>query len=163
SQGKGKPTIDVYEALGVLEGKIDYARDMLSGVDYTEFKNPKKIFSIIAEACDHLLKTENGSKDFCDVTLAITKANALCGTMSEAIVYREEIAFFQTIKAALTKKSSADKKISDDQVQNALRQVVSKALASDKIVDIFEAAGLQSPDISILSDSFLEEVKNLKQ
>ncbi|MCM2348639.1 MAG: type I restriction endonuclease subunit R [Bacteriovoracaceae bacterium] len=163
SQGKGKPTIDVYEALGVLEGKIDYARDMLSGVDYTEFKNPKKIFSIIAEACDHLLKTENGSKDFCDVTLAITQANALCGTMPEAIVYREEIAFFQTIKAALTKKSNADRKISDDQVQNALRQVVSKALASDKIVDIFEAAGLQSPDISILSDSFLEEVKNLKQ
>ena len=163
SNGKGQPTIDIYEALSVLLGKVDYARDMLKGVDYSEFKDPKKLFPIIAEACDHILGLEDGKKTFCDVALAITKANALCGTTPEAVELREEIAFFQAIKAALTKRDNADKKISDDQVQNALRQVVSKALVSDKIVDIFEAAGLESPDISILSDSFLEEVKNMKQ
>lgn len=163
SNGKGRPTIDVYEALSVLLGKMDYARDMLKSVDYSDFQNPKKLFPIIAEACDHLLGLEEGKKDFCDITLAITKANALCGTMSEAVELREEIALFQAIKAALTKRDNVDKRISDDQVQNALRQVVSKALVSDKIVDIFEAAGLESPDISILSDSFLEEVKNIKQ
>lgn len=163
SNGKGKPTIDVYEALSVLLGKVDYARDMLKSVDYTDFKDPKKLFPIIAEACDHILGLEDGKKTFCDVALAITKANALCGTTPEAVELREEIAFFQAIKAALTKRDSADKKITDEQVQNALRQVVSKALVSDKIVDIFEAAGLESPDISILSESFLEEVKNMKQ
>lgn len=163
SNGRGKPTIDVYEALSVLLGKVDYARDMLKGVDYSDFEDPKKLFPIIAQACDKLLGQEDGVKDFCDVTLAITKANALCGTLPEAGKLREEIAFFQAIKAVLTKRTNADKRISDEEVQNALRQVVSKALASDKIVDIFEAAGLESPDISILSDSFLEEVKNMKQ
>lgn len=163
SQGRGKPTIDVYEALNVLLGKVDYARDMLKGVDYSNFQDPKKLFSIIAEACDHILGIEDGSKTFCDITLEITKANALCGTLPEAKELREEIAFFQAIKSALTKKDNSDKKLSDEEVQNAMRQVISKALVSDKIVDIFQAAGLKNPDISILSDGFLEEVKNMKQ
>ncbi|MCJ8276414.1 MAG: DUF3387 domain-containing protein, partial [Bdellovibrionales bacterium] len=160
---EGQPTIDVYEAISILLGKVDYARDMLKKVDYSGFKDPKKLFPIIAEACDHILGIEDGKKTFCDITLEITKANAPCGTTPEAVELREEIALFQAIKAALTKRDNADKKLSDDQVQNALRQVVSSALVSDKIVDIFEAAGLESPDISILSDNFLEEVKNMKQ
>jgi type I restriction enzyme R subunit len=162
SNGNGKPTIDIYEALAVLLGKVDYARDMLKEVDYSEFQDPKKLFPIIAESCNHLLGLEDGKKTYCDIVLAMTKANALCGTTSEAVELREEIAYFQAIKVALTKKDTANSKISDEQVQNALRQVVSKALVSDKIVDIFEAAGLDSPDISILSDSFLDEVKNMK-
>ena len=163
SNGKGQPTIDVYEALTILLGKVDYARDMLNKVDYSEYKDPKKLFPLIAESCDHILGLEDGSKTFCDIVLAMTKAYALCGTTPEAMELREEIAFFQAIKAALTKKENVDKKISDEQVQNALRQVISKALVSDKIVDIFEAAGLDRPDISILSEDFLEEVKSMKQ
>lgn len=163
SNGKGKPTIDVYEALSILLGKVDFVRDMLKEVNYSNYKNPKNLFSIIAESCDHILGLEDGKKNFCDVVLAMTKAYALCGTTPEAMELREEIAFFQAIKAALTKRDRADKKISDEQIQNALRQVISKALVSDKIVDIFEAAGLESPDISILSNEFLEEVKNMKQ
>ena len=163
SNGRGQPTIDIYEALSILLGKIDYARDILKNVNYSEFKDSKKLLPIIAEACDNILGLEDGKKTFCDITLAITKANALCGTTPEAIVLRDEIAFFQAIKAALTKRDSVDKKISDDQAQNALRQVLSQAIVSDKIIDIFEAAGLQSPEISILSDSFLAEVKNMKQ
>ena len=163
SNGQGQPTIDVYEALSILLGKVDYAREMLKGVNYAEFTDPKKLFPIIATGCDHVLGLKDGKKTFCDVVLSITKANALCGTTPEAVEFREEIALFQAIKAALTKRDNADNTISNDQIQNALRQVVSKALVSDKIVDIFEVAGLESPDISILSDSFLEEVKNMKQ
>ncbi|MCY4643564.1 MAG: type I restriction endonuclease subunit R [Bacteriovoracales bacterium] len=163
SHGRGEPTIDIYEPLNILLGKIDYARDMLKGVDYSDFKNPKKILSLIAETCEHLLGKEDGKKNFCDTVLAISKANALCGTHPEALVLREEIAFFQAIKATLTKRDKVDRKISDDQVQSALRQVISNALASDKVVDIFEAAGLKNPDISIFSDEFLEEVKNMKR
>jgi type I restriction enzyme R subunit len=102
------------------------------------------------------------TKDFCDVVLAATKANAICGTMPEAAEHREELAFFQAIKAALTKKEASGKRISDDQVQHSLRQVISKSLATNKIVDIFEAAGLDSA-IYFLSEKFLNEVKNMKQ
>ncbi len=163
SNGRGQPTIDVYEALSILLGKVDYARDLLKGVDYSGYRDSKKLFPLIARCCDHILGLNEGQKTFCDVVLEMTKAYALCGTMPEAMELREEIAFLQAIKAALTKKHDVDKKISDEQVQNALRQVISKALVSDKIVDIFEAAGLDRPDISILSDTFLEEVKNMEQ
>jgi type I restriction enzyme R subunit len=163
SNGKGSPTIDIYQALSIFLGKMDYARDMLSDVDYSNFKDPKKLFPLIADCCDHLLRDDEVTKDFCDVVLAATKANAICGTMPEAAEHREELAFFQAIKAALTKKEASGKRISDDQVQHSLRQVISKSLATNKIVDIFEAAGLDSPDISILSEKFLNEVKNMKQ
>lgn len=163
SKGKGKPTIDVYEALSILLGKMDYVRDMLKDVDYSEFKNPKKLFPIIASCCDRILGFQDGKKTFCDVVLAITKANSLCGTIPEAEEIKEEIALFQAIKTALTKKDSTKAHLSDDEVQTAMRQVVSKALVSDKIVDIFQAAGLDRPDISILSDSFLDEIKNMQK
>ena len=93
----------------------------------------------------------------------MTKANALCGVVPEAVELQDEIAFFQAVRVALTKKDRLQESISDEQVQNALRQVVSNAIVSDKIIDIFEAAGLHKPDISILSEEFLEEIKNIKQ
>ncbi len=161
--GKSKPTIDIYEVLGVLQGKIDYVRDMLKNINYLEYKDPKKIFSIITDACDYLLETEDRKKTFCDTVLAMTKANALCGVVPEAVELQDEIAFFQAVRVALTKKDRLQESISDEQVQNALRQVVSNAIVSDKIIDIFEAAGLHKPDISILSEEFLEEIKNIKQ
>lgn len=142
---------------------MDYARLMLQDVEYSDFENPKKILPLIAACCDHLLRDEETVKTFCDTVLAAIKANAICGTMAEATEHRTELAFFQAIKIALTKKEQSGKKIADEQVQNALRQVISKALISDKIVDIFEVVGLDRPDISILSESFLEEVKNIKQ
>ena len=163
SSGRGKITIDVYECLERLEMKLDRVKDMLKSVDWINFKDSNKILSIIASACDYILGLGGEKKkEFCDIVLAITKENALCGTMPDAMKFREEIAFFQAIKAALTKKEDADKKISDDEVQHALKQVMSKALVSDRILDVFEVAGLKHPNISILSDSFLEEVKNIK-
>jgi len=163
SKGQGSPALDIFQALSIFLGKMDYTRDMLQDVEYSEFKNPKRIFPLIANCCDHLLGDDETVKSFCDTVLSATKANAICGTMPEATEYREELAFFQAIKAALTKKEKTGTKISDDKVQNALRQIVSKALVSDKIVDIFKIAGLDRPDISILSENFLEEVKNIKQ
>ena len=163
SKGRGEPAIDIYEALSVLEGKINHARDCLEGVDYSGFKNSKKIFSLIAKCCDHILAKEDGSKVFCDVVLQITKANALCGTLSEALSFREEIAFFQAIKVALTKRENVNRNLSDEKVQQAMREVLSQSLASDKVVDIFQVAGLERPDVSIFSEAFLEEVRNVEQ
>ena len=161
SQGKGQPTIDVYETLSLLKEKLNIVRDMLKGVDYLDYKNPKRIFSLMRDACDYILGQTNGQKKFCDIISEITKANALCGTMPEALVYRDEIAFFQAIRVALIKKDNV--KNSDSQMQDALRQLISKAIVSDKVIDIFQIAGLKSPDISILSDQFLEEVQSIKQ
>ena len=158
--GKSKPTIDVYEALEILQGKINHIRDMLKNINYLEYKNPKKVFSILADVCNYLLETEDRKKTFCDTALAMTKANALCGAIPEVAKLQDEIAFFQAIRIALTKKDHVQKSISDQQVQSALKQVVSNALGLDKIVDIFAAAGLRKPDISILSDEFLEDIKN---
>ena len=162
NQGKGQPTIDIYEALSVLEGKINQVRDLLKGLDYRDYKNSEKIVLLICKACDHILSLKNGKKNLCDAVLAITKAYALCGTTPEAMVFREEVAFFQAIKSTLTKKDHAKKKREYDQVQNALRQVISKALVSNKVVDIFEVSGIKKPDISILSDAFLEDIQNMK-
>ena len=161
SEGKGKPTIDIEEALAVLQGKINHARDLLNGVDYTCFREKNKILAIVAEACEHVLKNDN-RKTFCNLVLEITKAHALCGTMPKANELRDEIAFLQHVKAVLIKGEKTDKKISDDKVQSALRQVIYGSLISNTIVDIFAVAGLAKPDISNLSDDFLQEIKSMK-
>ena len=161
SEGKGKPTVDIDEALAILQGKINYARDLLNGVDYTCFRNQNKILAIVAEACEHILKNDN-RKIFCNVVLEITKAHALCSTMPQVDELRDEIAFLQHIKAVLIKGEKTDKKISDDKVQSALRQIIYGSLISNAIVDIYAVAGLAKPDISNLSDDFLQEIKNMK-
>ncbi len=93
----------------------------------------------------------------------MTKAFALCCTLDEALVYREEIAFFQAIKAALTKHSTTTKKISDEHREHALRQIVSRAVISDEVIDIFAAAGLKKPNIGVLSEEFLNDVRLMPQ
>lgn len=163
SKGKGKPTIDVYEAFAILLGKIDYIRDMLNGVDYSEFIDHKKIFRIIALCCEKILSTKDGKKTYSDVVLAMTKANALCGTLEEAVELKEEIAFFQAIKVALTKRDNSTSQHSDDEVDSAMKKILSKTVSSDEVVDIFQAAGLENPDISIISNDFLEEIKKMKE
>ena len=161
SEGKGKPTVDIEEALVILQGKINHARDLLNGVDYTCFRDQDKILAIVADACEHILKNDN-RKTFCNVVLEITKAHALCGTVPKANELRDEIAFLQHVKTVLIKGEKTDKKISDDNMQSALRQVIYGSLISNTIVDIFAVAGLAKPDISNLSDDFLQEIKNMK-
>jgi type I restriction enzyme R subunit len=163
SKGKGKPTIDLYEVLSILLGKMDYIRDMLNGVDYSEFKNHKKIFKIIAACCEKILSKKDGKKNYCDVVLAMTKANALCGTLEEAVELKEEVALFQAIKVALTKRDNTSSSRADDEVDSAMRKILSKTVSSEEVVDIFQAAGLAQPDISILSDDFLDEIKKMKE
>ena len=88
---------------------------------------------------------------------------ALCCTLDEALEHRDELAFLQAVKAALTKHSTQDKKLSDEQKDHALRQILSKAVVSAEVVDIFQAAGLNKPDIGILSEEFLDDVRHMKE
>ena len=161
AKGRGKPTIQAEDALAVLLEKMDILHGMLHGCEYEEFRT--QAWQLLPAVANHLLGLEDGKKRFADTVLAATKAFALCCTLDEALDYRDELAFLQAVKAALTKHGTSDKKLSDEQKEHALRQIISKALVSAEVVDIFTAAGLNKPDIGILSDEFLEDVRHMKE
>jgi len=161
AKGKGKPTIAAEEALAVLLEKMDVLHDMLHGFEYTEFRT--KAWQLLPGVANHVLGLEDGKKRFADHVLAASKAFALCCTLDEALAHRDELAFLQAVKAALTKFGTSGKKLSDEQKEHALRQIISKAVISAEVVDIFKAAGLNRPDIGILSEEFLEDVRHMKE
>jgi type I restriction enzyme R subunit len=161
AHGRGKPTIDANEALAVLQEQMDILHSMMHGVDYTEFRT--KAWQLLPAVANHVLGLEDGKKRFADTVLAASKAFALCCTLDEALVYRDELAFLQAVKAALTKHEGTDKKLTDEQKEHALRQIISRAVVSDEVIDIFAAAGLKCPNIGVLSDEFLEDVRHMKE
>ena len=160
SHGKGRPTIDSREALAVLIEQVDVARGILHGVNYSEFRT--KALKLLPAAVNHVLGSEDGKKRFLNCVLAISQAFALCCTLDEAGAYRDEIAFFQAIRAVLT-KGDPRQSLNDEAKEYALRQIVSKAVISGEVIDIFSAAGLKRPDVSILSEEFLEDVRKMKE
>lgn len=119
--------------------------------------------ALLLPAANFVLGLEEGKKRWFDVVLAITKAFSLCGTLDEALALREEIAFFQAIKAVIAKATTSDKKLSEDRQNAVLKQILDNAVVAEGVEDIFKLAGLDRPDIGILSDAFLEEVRNLPQ
>lgn len=161
AHGRGKPAIDNREALAVLQEQMDLLHGLLHGVDYAAFRTQGwLLFPAVAE---HVLAQDDGKRRFADAVLAASKAFALCGTLEEALVFRDELAFLQAVKATLTKHGGTDKKLTDEQKEHALRQIISRAVVSDEVIDIFAAAGLKRPDIGVLSDEFLEDVRQMKQ
>ena len=160
SKGKGKPTIRAEEALDIFIEKMSTLRGMMHGFDYAQFRT--KALSMLAGAANHILGLEDGKKRFADQVLSASKAFALCCTLDTALTYRDELAFFQAIKSALTKHGTQDSALTDEAKDHALRQIISGALVSDEVIDIFSAAGLNKPDIGILSDEFLDDVKHMQ-
>ncbi|MFS2047483.1 type I restriction endonuclease subunit R [Variovorax sp. Varisp41] len=161
AKGKGRPTIDSAEALAVLEEKMDVLHDLLDGCDYADFR--AQAWQLLPTVANHVLGLDDGKRRFADNVLAATKAFALCGTLPGALVHRDELAFLQAVKSAITKHETKDKKLSDDQKEHALRQIISKAVISAEVIDIFQAAGLNKPNIGVLSDEFLEDVRHMKE
>jgi type I restriction enzyme, R subunit len=150
------------QAFPVLEKNIDIVRGMFHGFDYQDFET--EAISLLPDAADHILGLgEDRKKNFLDAVVNLTKAFALCSTLEEAVKYREEIAFFQAVKAFISKPSASTKKISDEQRELALRQILSRAVVSDQVMDIFSTVGLDKPNIGILSEEFLEEVRLMPQ
>jgi type I restriction enzyme R subunit len=164
SKVKGQPTIDTSEALRILKEKIQVARDLLHPIDWSGFREPKTAMALLPNCLGHVFGLPDGKKRYCDTVLAITKAFALCGTLDEAMALDPEVTFLQAIRAPLIKD---DEKGGDGRapknVDFELRQLLSDALIADGITDIFKVAGLQMPDISILSDQFLAEVSKIPQ
>jgi type I restriction enzyme, R subunit len=161
SHGRGKPTVDAHEAYSVLAEKIDVLRAMLHGFDYSGFLGGGH--KTLAGAANHVLGIQDGKKRFADVALAMSKAFSLCCTLDEAKVVREEVAFMQGVKVILTKKELTAKKRTDEQRELAIRQIIGSAVVSDSVVDIFDAVGLDKPNIGLLDDEFLAQVKNLPE
>ena len=161
AKGRGKPTVAAEDALAVLLEKMDVLHDLLHGFDYTAFRT--QAWQLLPGVANHILGLEDGKKRFADTVLAASKAFALCCTLDAALAHRDELAFLQAVKAALTKFGASGKKLSDEQKEHALRQIISKAVVSAEVVDIFKAAGLNRPDIGILSEEFLEDVRHMKE
>jgi type I restriction enzyme R subunit len=161
SQGRGRPTVDAHEAYAVLEEKLDVLRGMLHGFDYSGFLSSGH--RLLAGAANHVLGQKEGKKRFADTALAMSKAFTLCCTLDEAKAVREEVAFFQAVKIILTKRELTQQKKTDEARELAIRQIIGSAVVSEEVVDIFDAVGLDKPNIGILDDAFLAEVRNLPE
>jgi type I restriction enzyme R subunit len=161
SNGRGRPTVDAHEAYAVLEEKLDILRGMLHGFDYSNFLTSGH--SVLAKTANHVLGIKDGKKRFGDTALAMSKAFTLCCTLDEAKAVREEVAFFQAVKVLLTKKEVSLKKKTNEERELAIRQIIGSAVVSEEVVDIFDAAGLDKPNIGILDEDFLNEVRNLPE
>ena len=161
SKGRGRPTVDVHEAFAVLLEKIDVLHAMLHGFDYSGFLTHGH--SLLAKTANHVLGIKDGKKRFGDTALAMSKAFTLCCTLDEAKAVREEVAFFQAIKVMLTKRDATSQKKTNEERDLAIRQIISSAVVSEEVVDIFNAVGLDKPNIGILDDDFLNDVRNLPE
>ncbi|HAM34743.1 MAG TPA: DEAD/DEAH box helicase [Elusimicrobia bacterium] len=149
-------------AVAALLEKFEVSKALLHGFDYAPFfkETPAKRLGIMKAAMEHVLKQKDGKPRFMKAVSDLSKAFALAVPHEKALAIREEVAFFQALRASFAKNTGTDGKDPED-MNSAIQQIVSKAVASDQVVDIFSAAGLQRPDISILSDAFLEEVRGM--
>jgi type I restriction enzyme R subunit len=164
NRGKGTPTLDAAAALAKLEELMEVARGLLHGLDYAGYRT--RPVALLLPAANHIFdpdRVENGRKRWFDVVLAITKAFSLCGTLDGAAPLREEIAFFQAVKAVIAKATTSDKRLTEDKRNAILKQILDNAVVAEGVEDIFKLAGLDRPDIGILSDTFLDEVRRLPQ
>ena len=161
SKGRGRPTVDAAEAYAVLAEKLDILRGQLHGYDYSDFLTASH--KRLAGAANHVLGLKDGKKRFADTALAMSKAFTLCCTLDEAKAVREEVAFFQAVKVMLTKPEISKKKKTNEERELAIRQIIGSAVVSEDVVDVFNAVGLEKPNIGILDDAFLAEVRNLPE
>lgn len=162
SKGRGAPTIDTADAFRILKEKLAIAADLLHPVDWSGFRT--NALGLLPVCLDHILELPDGKTRFCDTVLSLTKAFALCGTTDAALAHAEEVAFLQALRAPLVKGNDAGTDgRTPGQVDAALRQLMSDALVSGGVTDVFKLAGLDKPDISILSDEFLAEVAKMPQ
>jgi type I restriction enzyme, R subunit len=165
SKGKGDITLDQEEAVAVMLEKYEQVCAIMHGFDYhgAADATAAKRLPLIAQAAEHVLQQKDGKQRYLLAVMELSKAFALAVPNDEALEIRDEVGFFQEVRAVLAKSISEGGGKSPEELELAVRQIVSRAISSDKVIDIFDAAGLKKPDISILSDEFLAEVKHLPQ
>jgi len=159
AKGRGEPTLRAEEAYSVLLEKMDVVRGLFHGFDYSDFED--KAYKLLVPAANHVLGLDDGKKRYLDAVLAINKAYSLCSTLDEAKELRAEIAFFSAIKAAIGKFTYLDKKRTQEEKNSALKQILDNAVIAEGVTDVFELAGLDKPNIGLLSEEFLEDVRQM--
>jgi type I restriction enzyme R subunit len=161
--GKGDPTLAQEQAVQVMLEKLEVISAMYHGFAYEEYfdTDTAQKLSLILAAEEHILGLDDGKKRYINEVTALSQAFAIAIPHDQAMDAKDEVAFFQAVKARLAKfDGGIDGGRSDDDIETTIRQVIDKALVSEQVVDIFDAAGIKKPDISILSDEFLEELKH---
>jgi type I restriction enzyme R subunit len=164
SGGQGNPTYDTKQAIAVMHEKYGIACDMMHGFQWGKWTTgtPTERLQLIPAGQEHILQQDDGKKRWVQVVMELSQAFALCSATDEATAIRDDVSFFQAVQTALNKKSGVNSK-SPEQIDAAIRQLVSKAITTEgEIIDVFTAAGLKKPDIGILSPQFLAEVRGLK-
>jgi type I restriction enzyme R subunit len=164
--GEGDAAAELSQALAVLREKLDVCRGFFHGFDYGPFLRGDRFerLRLLPPAMEHVLaQGSDGRERYLDLVLPLEKAYGLCASHDDAVAMRDEVTFFATVKVCLTKTTQASSGAARGDVEGAIRQLVSKALVTDGVIDVFAAAGLKKPEISILSDEFLDEVKGLPQ
>jgi type I restriction enzyme R subunit len=164
SGGQGDPTFDTAQAIAVLLEKHGIACDLMHGFNWEKWTTgkPTERLQLIPAGQEHILEQEDGKQRWVQVVTELSRAFALCAASDEATQIRDDVSFFQALQAALNKQTVNHNK-TPEQIDAAIRQLVSKAITTEgQVIDVFTAAGLPKPDISILSDQFLAEVRGLK-
>jgi type I restriction enzyme R subunit len=164
SGGKGDPTILQEQAVEMMLEKLEVVSNMYHGFNYEDYfeADTSKKLSIILAAEEHILGLEDGKKRYINEVTALSKAFAIALPHEQAMDVKDEIAFFQAVKARLVKFDSSDMDKTDEEMETTIRQVIDKALVTEPVIDVFDAAGLKKPDISILSEEFLMELKGME-
>ena len=170
-QGSGKPAFDQSEAIKVMLTRYEDIKRMFGIFDHSAFKDsslpPADRLRLIPSAMEHILSLPFNGKEpkqrYLEHVSALAKAFALSVPAEEAMRIRDDLAFFQAVQSAFRKATPTDDRPMIEDIEPAIKQLVSKAVASDNVIDIFKAAGIASPNIAVLSDDFLNEVAHLPQ
>ena len=164
SGGRGDPAVLQEEAVQIMLEKLEVIAQMFHGFNYQRYfgAGTSECLSIILSAEDHILSLENGKKRYIDEVTALSKAFSIAIPHEKAIAVKEEVAFYQAVKARLVKFDSTGTGKTDEEIETTIKQIIDQALVTEKVIDVFDAAGIKKPDISILSEEFLLEVKNME-
>ena len=162
--GKGDPTLAQEQAVSLMLEKLEVVSAMYSGFAYEDYfaAETSRKLSLILEAEEHVLGLEDGRKRYINEVTALSQAFAIAIPHDQAMDVKDEVGFFQAVKARLAKFDGTGEGRSNEEIETTIRQVIDQALVSEKVIDVFDAAGIKKPDISILSEDFLAELKGFK-
>lgn len=164
SGGKGDPTILQEQAVELMLEKLEVVSNLFHGYSYEEYfeAETSKKLSMILAAEEHVLGLEDGKKRYINEVTALSKSFAIAIPHDQAMDVKDEVAFFQAVKARLAKFDGTGEGRTDEEIETTIRQVIDQALVSEQVIDVFDAAGIKKPDISILSEEFLLELKGME-
>jgi type I restriction enzyme R subunit len=162
--GKGDPTVAQEQAVQLMLEKLEVVSQLFHGFAYEDFfeADTSKKLSLILAAEEHVLGLEDGKKRYINEVTALSKAFAIAIPHDQAMDAKDEVSFFQAVKARLAKFDSTGSGKTDEEIETTIRQVIDQALVSEQVIDVFDAAGIKKPDISILSEEFLLELKGME-